>query len=69
MAPRRADRLKGTLYPVDLSLRIVDVLGAKAPPDALLFRRDYLDEWPSAGAGVSMPTIRSWTARTRCRQS
>ncbi len=36
--------LKGTLYPVDLSLHIVDVLGAKAPPDTLLFRRDYLDE-------------------------
>ena len=56
--------LKGTLYPVDLSLHIVDVLGAKAPPDALLFRRDYLDEVLGA-AGISMPTIRSWTARTR----
>lgn len=36
--------LKGTLYPVNLMLRIADTLGAKAPPDALMFRRDYLDE-------------------------
>lgn len=36
--------LKGTLYPVNLTLHIVDTLGAKAPPDALMFRRDYLDE-------------------------
>jgi putative ABC transport system permease protein len=36
--------LKGTLYPVNLTLRIADTLGPKAPPDALMFRRDYLDE-------------------------
>jgi putative ABC transport system permease protein len=35
--------LRGTVEPVDVTLRIVDTLGAKAPPDALLFRRDYLD--------------------------
>jgi putative ABC transport system permease protein len=36
--------LRGTIYPVDVTLRIADTLGAAAPPDALLFRRDYLDE-------------------------
>jgi putative ABC transport system permease protein len=35
--------LKGTVLPVDVTLRIADTLGDKAPPDALLFRRDYLD--------------------------
>jgi putative ABC transport system permease protein len=35
--------LRGTVEPADVTLRIVDTLGAKAPPDALLFRRDYLD--------------------------
>ncbi len=35
--------LRGTIEPVDVTLRIVDELGAKAPPDTLLFRRDYLD--------------------------
>jgi len=35
--------LKGTIVPVDLTLRIADTLGASAPPDALLFRRDYLE--------------------------
>lgn len=35
--------LKGTTLPIDVTLRIADALGANAPPDALLFRRDYLD--------------------------
>ncbi|MGC2275848.1 MAG: ABC transporter permease [Candidatus Binatus sp.] len=35
--------LKGTIVPVDVTLRIADTLGASAPPDALLFRRDYLE--------------------------
>jgi len=35
--------LKGTIVPVDLTLRIADTLGASAPPDTLLFRRDYLE--------------------------
>jgi putative ABC transport system permease protein len=36
--------LKGTVYPVELSLHIVDTLASGAPADTLLFRRDYLDE-------------------------
>ncbi len=35
--------LKGTIVPVDVTLRIADTLGASAPPDTLLFRRDYLE--------------------------
>ena len=35
--------LKGTIVPVDLALHIADTLGASAPPDTLLFRRDYLE--------------------------
>jgi putative ABC transport system permease protein len=35
--------LRGTVEPVDVTLNIVDTLGPKAPPDALVFRRDYLD--------------------------
>lgn len=35
--------LRGTVYPINLTLRIAGVLGDKAPP-MLLFRRDYLEE-------------------------
>ncbi len=35
--------LRGTALPIDVTLRIADSLGDSAPPDALLFRRDYLD--------------------------
>lgn len=35
--------LRGTIYPVNVTLHIVGTLGDKAPP-FLLFRRDYLDE-------------------------
>src|SRR3984957_8805159 len=37
-------QLKGTLYPFNVTLTIVGVTGGKAPPDFLLFRRDYLEE-------------------------
>ena len=36
--------LRGTIYPVTAELEIMGVLGDKAPPIALLFRRDYLEE-------------------------
>src|SRR5207249_4294332 len=36
--------LRGTAYPVNLSLTIVGVLGEKAPPSVVIFRRDYMDE-------------------------
>lgn len=36
--------LRGTVYPVNPDLTIVGTLGDRAPPVALLFRRDYLEE-------------------------
>lgn len=36
--------LRGTLYPVNIELELVGVLGGKAPPIILMFRRDYLEE-------------------------
>ncbi len=36
--------LRGTIYPIDVQLTIVGALGEKAPPVAVLFQRDYLDE-------------------------
>ncbi|HYB92262.1 MAG TPA: FtsX-like permease family protein [Candidatus Binataceae bacterium] len=36
--------LRGTLYPFNLTLNIVGVMGGKAPPNFLIFRRDYLRE-------------------------
>ena len=36
--------LKGSVYPVDVSLVVTGELSRGAPPDAVLFRRDYLDE-------------------------
>jgi putative ABC transport system permease protein len=45
--------LKGSVYPADVSLVIAEELGDKAPPDALLFRRDYLEEVLGAGSRVN----------------
>jgi putative ABC transport system permease protein len=39
--------LRGTIYPFNLTLNIVGMLGGKAPPNFMLFRREYLEE--SAG--------------------
>jgi putative ABC transport system permease protein len=36
--------LRGTVYPINVTLQIVGVMRGKAPPDFLLFRRDYLEE-------------------------
>lgn len=36
--------LKGTIYPVTVTLRIVGTLSTAAPHDAMIFRLDYLDE-------------------------
>jgi putative ABC transport system permease protein len=46
--------LRGTVYPVNLTFQIVGVLGDKAPPPILLFRRDYLDEATNHQARVNM---------------
>jgi putative ABC transport system permease protein len=45
--------LKGTIVPVDVILRIADTLGAAAPPDSLLFRRDYLERSLAGNATVN----------------
>ena len=45
--------LKGSVYPADVSLVIADELGDKAPPDAVLFRRDYLQEVIGAGGRIN----------------
>ncbi len=39
--------------PVDVTLRIADILGASAPPDSLLFRRDYLERSLDGSATVN----------------
>jgi len=36
--------LRGTVYPVNVTLKIVGVMGGKSPPNFLIFRRDYLEE-------------------------
>jgi putative ABC transport system permease protein len=46
--------LRGTIYPVNLTFQIVGVLGDKAPPPILLFRRDYLYEATNHRALVNM---------------
>ena len=46
--------LRGTIYPVNLTFQIVGVLGDKAPPPILLFRRDYLDEATNHQAPVNI---------------
>ncbi|HKM99058.1 MAG TPA: FtsX-like permease family protein [Candidatus Binataceae bacterium] len=37
-------QLKGTVYPFNVTLNIVGTMNDKAPPNFLLFRRDYLEE-------------------------
>src|SRR5262249_9657056 len=36
--------LKGSVYPFNVTLKIVGTLGDKAPPNFLIFRSDYLEE-------------------------
>lgn len=50
--------LRGTIYPVDLTFQIVGVLGDKAPPPILMFRRDYLDEATLHRAQVNMYMVK-----------
>jgi putative ABC transport system permease protein len=60
--------LRGTVYPVNVELELVSALGDKAPPVALLFRRDYLEEllgrpgrvnmfWVRVDSSASIPTV------------
>jgi putative ABC transport system permease protein len=36
--------LRGSIYPFNVTLQIVGVMNGKAPPNFLVFRRDYLEE-------------------------
>ena len=47
-------QLKGSIYNFNVTLQIVGVLGGKAPPTFLLFRRDYLEEAAGRPGFVSM---------------
>lgn len=60
--------LRGTIYPIRVELQIVGVLGDKAPPVVLVFRRDYLEEllgrpgrattfWVRVGSSAVIPTV------------
>jgi putative ABC transport system permease protein len=47
--------LRGTVYPFNVTLTIVGTLNGKAPPNFLIFRRDYLEE--AAGRPGFVDTI------------
>lgn len=50
--------LRGTVYPINVTLKIVGVVAGKAPPNFLLFRRDYLEEALKRPGVVSMFWVR-----------
>lgn len=50
--------LRGTIYPVNLTFKIVGDLGGQAPPPAFIFRRDYLDEATGHRAPVNMYLVK-----------
>jgi putative ABC transport system permease protein len=60
--------LRGTIYPINVTLKIVGTTGGKAPPNFLLFRRDYLEEaigrpgfvsifWVRADSSAAVPAL------------
>jgi putative ABC transport system permease protein len=60
--------LRGTIYPVNVTLQIVGLTGGKAPPDFLVFRRDYLEQaigrpgivsifWVRADSSAAVPRV------------
>jgi putative ABC transport system permease protein len=52
-------QLRGTVYPFNVTLNIVGVMNDKAPPNFLLFRRDYLEEAAGRPGFVTMFWVRS----------
>jgi len=52
------------VYPFNVTLVIVGVVGDKAPPNFLLFRRDYLEE-ASGRPGMIKPDRRSLACSKR----
>ena len=51
--------LRGTIYPHNVTLQIVGTTGGKAPPNFLLFRRDYLEEVVGRPGIVSIFWVRA----------
>ena len=51
-------QLKGTVYNFNVALNIVGTMSDKAPPNFLLFRRDYLEEAAGRPGFVSMYWVR-----------
>ncbi len=51
--------LRGTIYPINVTLKIVGVTGGKAPPNILFFRRDYLEEAIGRPGFVSIYWVRA----------
>jgi putative ABC transport system permease protein len=54
--------LRGTIYPKNVTLKIVGTTGGKAPPNFLLFRRDYLEEVIGRPGIVSIFWVRADTS-------
>ncbi|MDO8434855.1 MAG: ABC transporter permease [Candidatus Binatus sp.] len=52
-------QLKGSIYNFNLTLQIVGVLGGKAPPSFLIFRRDYLEEAAGRPGFVSLIWVKA----------
>lgn len=51
--------LRGTLYPVNVTLKIVGTTGGSGPPNFLIFRRDYLEEAIKRPGMVSIYWVRA----------
>ncbi|HEY2107675.1 MAG TPA: ABC transporter permease [Candidatus Binataceae bacterium] len=54
--------LRGTIYPKNVTLKIVGTMGGKAPPNFLIFRRDYLEEAIGRPGFVSIYWVRADSA-------
>jgi putative ABC transport system permease protein len=55
--------LRGTVFPIRVTLKIVGVAAGKAPPNFLMFRRDYLEALLGRPGIVSEFVIRADTSR------
>ena len=51
--------LRGTVYPKNITLKIVGTMGGKAPPNFLVFRRDYMEEVLGRPGFVSIYWVRA----------
>jgi len=56
--------LRGTIYPIDVQVEIVGTLGDKAPPIALLFRRDRLDQMLGRPGTVNLFWVKADSSRS-----